>query len=362
MTKTLSARSGGPVTDAVAPLDVVRAHPLCAETPTSVLPLAVTPRESVYVRSNFETPIAHGAWTLAVGGAVRAPFTLSLADIAALPMHTVLATMECAGNWRLGMDPVPTGEPWKYGAVSTTRWRGVSLAALLDRAGVHDDALEVVAVGADAGPCDDAEGEVRFERALPLEVARHPDTLVAMHMDGVPLTAHHGAPLRLLVPNWYGMASVKWLTALDVRTTPFTGYFQSKRYVYDVNGTTTPVTRALVKSMIVLPALHAETAADTVVRGWAWSGSGAIIRVDVAVNDQWHRATVGRAASAYAWTPFELSVSLPPGEVTLRSRATDASGAVQPERIAWNALGYGNNAIRPHTVRAVSGECSDGQS
>ncbi len=362
MTDTRTASAPEAETDTAAPLDVVRVHPLCAETPTSVLPLAVTPRESVYVRSNFETPTAHDAWTLAVGGAVRTSFLLSLTDIAALPVHTVLATMECAGNWRLGMDPVPTGEPWKYGAVSTTRWSGVSLRALLDRAGVHDDALEVVAVGADAGPRDDAEGEVRFERALPLEVARHPDTLVATHMDGEPLTAHHGAPLRLLVPNWYGMASVKWLTALEVHTTPFTGYFQSKRYVYDVNGTKTPVTRALVKSMIVLPALHAETATDTVVRGWAWSGSGPITNVDVAVNDQWHRATVGQAASAYAWTPFELSVSLPPGEVTLRSRATDASGAVQPERIVWNALGYGNNAIRAHSVRAVSGEFSDGQS
>lgn len=336
-----------------APLDVVRAHPLCAETPVSVLRHAVTPPESVYVRSNFDTPPSHAAWSLAVTGAVQSPVVWSLAEIAAMPQHTVLVTMECAGNWRLGMDPVPTGEPWKYGAVSTTRWTGVSLAMLLARAGVHTDALEVVGIGADAGPRDDADGDVRFERALPLAVALHPDTLVATHMDGALLTPNHGAPLRLIVPNWYGMASVKWLSAIDVRTAPFTGYFQSKRYVYDVDGTQTPVSRALVKSMIVSPAPNGETACATTLRGWAWSGYGAITRVEVAVGDEWHEATLGAPASLYAWTPFALSVVLPAGDVVLRSRATDASGAVQPERIVWNSLGYGNNAVRAMTVVAV---------
>lgn len=335
----------------LAPLDVVRAHPLCAETPVVVLQHAITPPESVYVRSNFDTPIAHDAWQLTVGGAVRAPFTLSLTEIATLPVHEVLVTMECAGNWRMGMNPVPPGEPWKYGAVSTTRWSGVSLAALLARAGVAHDAVEVLAVGADAGPRDDADGEVRFERSLPLDVAMHPDTLVATHMDGEPLTAQHGAPLRVLVPNWYGMASVKWLTALEVRTTPFTGYFQSKRYVYQVGDAHTPVTRALVKSMIVSPTSHDTCSPDTEIRGWAWSGHGSIARVEIAVGERWYEAQCGDAASSYAWTPFVLRVPLPAGEVTLRSRATDASGAVQPDAIAWNALGYGNNAVRALTVR-----------
>lgn len=338
--------SGNPA----APLTVVRPHPLCAETPVPLLQHAVTPPASVYVRSNFDTPAAHAAWTLTVGGAVQRDVTFTLDDLASLPQRDVIVTMECAGNWRLGMDPVPEGEPWKYGAVSTTRWRGVSLAALLVAAGVHDDAIEVVARGADAGPRDDADAPVRFERALPLAVARHEDTLVATHMDGAPLSPDHGAPLRLVVPNWYGMASVKWLNELVVRTTPFTGYFQTKRYVYEVDGRATPVTRALVKSMIVAPADGDHTSAETIVRGWAWSGAGAIIRVEVAVNDAWRDAELGVPASPYAWTPFALPVTLPPGEVVLRSRATDASGATQPDRIVWNRLGYGNNAVRAITV------------
>lgn len=335
-----------------APLDVVRAHPLCAETPVSALQHAVTPPESVYVRSNFATPPLHAGWQLSVTGAVDTPLVWSVAEVAAFPPHTVVATMECAGNGRLGMDPVPPGEPWTFGAVSTTRWTGVSLRTLLASAGVSPEAQEVVAIGADTGPRDDADGAVRFERALPMEVALHPDTLVVTHMDGALLTPDHGAPLRLMVPNWYGMASVKWLTAFDVRTTPFTGYFQTQRYVYEVDGTRTPVTRALVKSMIVSPAPNGVTACATTLQGWAWSGCGAITRVEVAVGEVWHEATLGEPASPYAWTPFALPVTLPAGEVVLRSRATDASGAVQPERIVWNSLGYGNNAVRATTVVA----------
>lgn len=328
------------------PLDVVRAHPLCAETPVPQLQHAVTPAESVYVRSNFDTPVAHDGWTLEVRGAVGQPHTLSLRDLMSLPQHTVLVTMECAGNWRLGMTPVPEGEPWKYGAVSTTRWSGVPLSAVLAQAGVSGDAIEVLAIGADTGPRSDAEGIVRFERALPLEVALHPDTLVATHMDGVPLTPEHGAPLRLIVPGWYGMASVKWLAALELRTSPFTGYFQTKRYVYHTDAGTTPVSRALVKSMIVSPETDSMCSAETEMRGWAWSGHGAITRVQVAVNGTWHEAKLGTADSAYAWTPFTLALPLPTGVVELRSRATDASGATQPDTIEWNTLGYGNNAVR----------------
>jgi DMSO/TMAO reductase YedYZ molybdopterin-dependent catalytic subunit len=327
-------------------LDVVRPHPLCAETPVPMLQLAVTPRDSVYVRSNFDTPVAHAPWTLTVSQVVHRPAVFTLAQLAAMPQHELLVTMECAGNWRLGMDPVPEGEPWKYGAVSTTRWSGVPLARLLDLAGVPPNAVDVIACGADAGPRDDAEGTVRFERSLPIAVAMHPDTLVATHMDGQPLTPYHGAPLRLIVPGWYGMASVKWLSELQVSTTPFTGYFQTRRYVYDVDGRVEPVTRALVKSMIVSPQPDSDTTTDCTVRGWAWSGFGAIAQVDVAVNDTWHTASLGSPESPYAWTPFTLDVVLPVGAVTLRSRATDSSGAVQPDAIVWNRLGYGNNGVR----------------
>ncbi len=337
--------------DTAAPLVVVRPHPLCAETPMTVLAQPVTPPESVYVRSNFPNPELDRAHRISVGGAVRASYEIGLEELAAMPQHEVLVTLECAGNWRLGMDPVPTGEPWEYGALSTTRWSGVRLGALLERAGVDASALEVLATGADSGPREDEAGIVQFQRALPIAAAMAPDTIVATHMDGAPLTMDHGAPMRLIVPGWYGMASVKWLTTLELITTPFTGYFQHKRYVFDTPDGIVPVTQALVKSMITAPGDGSTSAHDTVVQGWAWSGAGAITRVDVQVNDGvWLTAELGAPESKWAWTPFTCAVVLPQGAVTLRSRAADATGAEQPERIVWNRLGYGNNAIRAITV------------
>src|SRR5207302_562918 len=130
------------------------------------------------------------------------------------------------------------------------------LAAVLERAGVRPDAREILAGGADSGQPDDAPAPLPFERSLPLDKARHPDTLVAWEMNDEPLTAAHGAPLRLVVPDWYGMASVKWLRRLEARAEPFAGYYQAQRYIYDPadGSAVTPVSRMRVKSLIVSPA------------------------------------------------------------------------------------------------------------
>lgn len=336
-----------------AALDVVRAEPLCAETPVRLLTAPITPAPSVYVRSNFALPPLDATHVIEVGGAVRSPFVVSLAELAALPQRHVTVTMECAGNGRLGMDPLPTGEPWRFGAVSTTTWSGVSLRTLLERAGLELDVVEILGHGADAGPRDDADGEVRFARSLPIADAMHPDTLVATHMAGEPLSYDHGAPVRLIVPGWYGMASVKWLARLEAITTPFTGYFQQQRYVYEVDGVVEPVRRARVKSMITSPIDGGSCGRAVLVQGWAWSGAGPIARVELAVNDApiWIEAALGTPVSAYAWTPFEAELVLPgAGAATIRSRATDMAGNTQPERIPWNRLGYGNNGIRTVAV------------
>jgi len=330
-------------------LDVVRAEPLCAETPARLLSASITPAASVYVRSNFALPTLSATHMIDIGGAVQSPFAISLPELAALPQRHIAVTLECAGNGRLGMDPIPTGEPWRFGAVSTTTWSGVSLCTLLERAGLAADVVEVLGVGADAGPRDDAEGDVRFARSLPIENAMHPDTIVATHMAGAPLSVNHGAPARLIVPGWYGMASVKWLVGLEALVIPFGGYFQRMRYVYDEDGTITPVRRARVKSMITSPTDGQQCARAVTVQGWAWSGAGAIARVELAVNDAaiWMDAALGTPVSAYAWTPFEAELMLPEGATaTIWSRATDTAGNAQPERIAWNRLGYGNNGVR----------------
>lgn len=337
----------------------IRELPYNAESAPSALERAITMDGAHYVRSNFAVPSIDAAqYTLPIDGAVRTSLTLTLADLATWPQHEQVVTMECAGNDRLGLRPVPPGEPWASGAVATARWRGVRLAEVLARVGVEPSACELVAAGADAGPRDDATHPVRFERGLPIDVACHPDTLLATHMNGQPLAPEHGAPVRLIVPGWYGMANVKWVQQLTLVTTPFEGYFQRARYMYVTPQSAEPVTRARVKSMITSPRADSRVpAGPLVVEGWAWSGQGSIVQVDINVGggDTWVPAEVGDAAGPYAWAPFRVEITPPhAGRLVLASRATDASGAVQPDTPPWNALGYGNNAVRPIVVQVTA--------
>ncbi len=349
--------------EGVAALDVevIRQEPFNAETPAHALIAAVTPSASVYVRTNFAVPELDGTHRIRVDGAVASPFMLEARVLREMPQQTLLVTTECAGNDRLTMRPLPTGEPWSFGAVSTAEWRGVLLRDVLERADVDSDVQEIVVTGADSGVRDDAHGDdasrpVTFARSLPAADAMSGDALLATSMNGTPLTAAHGAPVRLVVPGWYGMASVKWVSAITAVREPFVGYFQQHRYVYDERDGISPVTRMRVKSIITSPTDAARCGRDLTVRGWAWSGSGGITRVQIGADggDTWQDAVIGTPASRYAWTPFEAVVHAPcAGRFSLRSRATDATGATQPDVISWNRLGYGNNAVRTIVIDVV---------
>lgn len=331
-------------------LEIIRYAPLNAETPEPALVAETTSIPSAYIRTNFDVPVLSKAHVIEIGGAVRRPLTLSIEALQKMPQRTVKATMECAGNDRLGMRPMPAGEPWQHGALSTITWTGVPLREVLAMAEVSKDAIEVLITAADIGPREDTVGQVRFARSLPIEVALRDETLLALSMNGAPLTPEHGFPIRLAVPGWYGMASVKWVTRIDILKEPFTGYFQRQRYVYDDENGVTPVDRIRVKSIITSPADGSKTATRTLnVSGWAWSGHGAITRVEVGIDggSPWQEAKLGVSDSPHSWTPWSLTITLPhAGRFALRSRATDASGAMQPDQIVWNRLGYGNNAIR----------------
>ena len=341
-------------------VEVIRGTPFNAETPEHGLRAPITPSQNVYIRSNFDIPRLGDEHAIEVRGLVERPFRVTARELRALPQHTLLATMECAGNDRLDMRPLPTGEPWRHGALSTMTWTGVPLDALLARAGVGHGAVEVEIGGADAGPRDDSDGTVRFARSIPIAEAHHPDTLLAIAMNDAPLTPEHGAPVRLVVPGWYGMTNVKWVSYIDVRATPFTGYFQRQRYVYEYPpseserlGTVEPVTRMRVKSAITSPADGSSVARDFVVEGWAWSGIAPVTHVELAVDggETWREAELDPSPSPYAWRAWRCAVSVPrAGRYTLRSRATDASGATQPAMVRWNRLGYGNNAVRSTVV------------
>lgn len=340
-----------------AALVMINPAPYNAEAPPAALIGETTPTELHYVRSNFALPAHDG--TLEIGGAVGAPTTLTLDDLRAMPAHDRTVTLECAGNGRLDMRPLPTGEPWGDFAVSTARWTGALLHEVLASAEPESNGIELLAQGADHGPYhlrailpETDQDNLTFARSLPIELATDPASgiLIAYEMNGQPLGRDHGAPFRLIVPHWYAVASVKWLKRLDVLTEPFTGEFQTGHYMYQwPDRHQEPVSLMRVRARITDPAPGSTIGLGThTVRGKAWSGTGPITRVDVSLTGEgdWQPAQVERARSDHQWQDWSFTwESDSVGRHTLRARATDAAGNVQPDVPPWNRLGYGNNAI-----------------
>ena len=292
-----------------AGLLVHRAHPLNCETPLSELVGGVVvPTARFYVRNNFPVPCldAHD-FRLRVSGLVERPLSLSLRDLQNLRSQTEVVTLECAGNGRTLFDPPVPGERWQYGAVSTAEWSGVPLVEILDRAGVRSAGTEVRFRGADGGEVDNRRGRIHFERSLTLDQARESGAILAYAMNGEPLPLQHGHPLRLVVPGWYGVASVKWLTEIEVTDQAFDGYYQTERYVYywtrDGREEREPVTLQRVRALITEPAPGQEAPpGELVVRGVAWSGAAPISRVEVSVDGgDWREARLVGERKRHSW-------------------------------------------------------------
>lgn len=326
--------------------------PYNAGTPMGALGDPKTPVQHFYVRSHFQVPdLDPGAWRLRVDGEVETALDLSLDDLHGLPSRSLAVTLECAGNGRRAMEPFPGGTPWVFDAVSTAEFTGTSLYRVLDRAGVSPEAAEVVFTGADGGEVGDGR-EVAFERSLPVAVARDPDVLLAWEMNGEPLSPNHGHPLRVVVPEWYAMASVKWLVRIRASAERFRGWFQADRYVYreqEGRPDGTPLTYKRVRAVIARPAdgesLHR---GPVEVTGTAWSGGVPVRRVEVSPDGgaSWHEARLGEAAGEHAASPWRWTWQPErAGRHVLMARATDAAGASQPMESRWNAHGYGNNVV-----------------
>jgi sulfite oxidase len=322
-------------------LVVVRSEPLCAESCLELEEDGLTPWSAFYIRNNFPTPSP--PTQLTVGAAVKRPRSLAPEDLRRLPRRRLTATLECAGNGRAFMSPPVPGEQWRLGAVGTAEWGGVPLSSVLGPAEIGLDAVEVVFTGADG-----------FARSLPIDEALADNVMLVDTMNGEPLTREHGAPFRLLVAGWYGMAAVKWLARIEVSRTAFRGHFQVERYVIGDR----PVSTMQVRSLILDPAEGAVVSPTRqLVRGVAWTGSGHVTLVELSVDDgaTWRPATLVGTPNPYTWRHWEASWSPVRSEpATLLARATDSSGAQQPLQPVWNALGYGNNAAVPRRV-LVSG-------
>lgn len=339
------------------PLTTVTPQPYNAEASLADIGSRVTPVDDFFVRSNFVAPaIEADSWRLRIDGLVREPIDIDLALLRTLPPASRRVTLECAGNGRRLMVPQPPGTPWHLGALGTAVFAGTRLRDVLALAGVQDGAVECVFSGADQGVADEA-GHIRFRRSLPVSVALSEDPLVVWSMNDAPLTRDHGAPVRLVVPHYYAVASVKWLIGIDVVDTPFDGHFQHDRYVYRSPGRdTVPVTHMRVRSLITSHAHDARVSAgEQTIEGIAWSGDGTIVRVDVATSDDgpWLSAALEPAQEPGAAVRWHVRVALNAGTHTLRARATDSSGETQPLTPVWNELGYGNNVVQSIDVTAL---------
>jgi len=326
--------------------------------PYEALRYDVTPVGLHYLLIHYDIPdVDPSTFRLSVGGHVRTPLELSLDALRAMPSRTLAVTMECAGNGRALLDPRPVSQPWLLGAVGNAEWTGVPVREVLARAGVQDDAVEVLFTGADRGV--EGDEEQTYERSLPLDEAiRGDDVLLAHEMNREPLLPQHGSPLRLVVPGWYGMTSVKWLERITVLTEPFDGYQNARAYRMrqDPDDPGEPVTRVFPRSLMVPPGIPefatrariAEAGTHTIV-GRAWSGLGLIEGVEVSTDDgsTWSDAVLGpEPTTMFGWRGWSFEWTAEPGEHVLCCRATDSSGATQPLEPDWNVGGYRNTSIQ----------------
>jgi sulfane dehydrogenase subunit SoxC len=316
----------------------------------------VTPPGMHYLVIHWDIPDADEAtWTVEIDGLVDRPLTLSMDDLRARPAVTRPITMECAGNGRALMPPRAESQPWLDGAVGNAEWTGTPLPPLLEEAGLQASAVELVFTGADHGIQGDVEQDYQWGFALD-DILRD-DVLLAYEMNGQPLPPQHGFPIRLIVPNWYGMCSVKWLRRITAVAEPFDG-FQVGAYQLrqEPEGPGTRVTRKAVRAMMLPPGFSdfpernrfVDAGPQTLV-GRAWSGHGHVARVQVSVDGArtWIDAELGpQPESSASWRGWSFLWDARPGEHVLAVRATDAAGNVQPDDPRWNYGGFMNNAVQ----------------
>ncbi|MGW8742165.1 sulfite oxidase [Streptomyces sp. NPDC055794] len=328
-----------------------------------------TPNDRFFVRNHTSTPVLSAAdWALTVhGDGLTRDRTVdfSLADLRKLPSVTHTAFVECAGNGRSlftgQQGQTVSGTSWTLGAIGVARWRGVRLADVLRRAGLSRRAVDVMPRGLDADyvTADGADlGRVR--RPLPLSKALD-DVLLAYEMNGEPLPPDHGHPVRVLVPSWIGIASIKWVGDIEVSAEPLyspwnTDFYRLFGDAYP-DGGTAPLTGQTVKSAWELDA-GAKLAAGATHRltGRSWSGAGGVVRVDVSTDGggTWHRARLHDAPRRDGWVRWSTRWRpVTPGPYTLLARATDSAGRTQPDATVHNTQGYLFDAVVRHPVNAV---------
>jgi DMSO/TMAO reductase YedYZ molybdopterin-dependent catalytic subunit len=342
----------------------VEKAPVNQETPISALEAELTPIDSFYVRSHFQTPrIDPNDWRLDVGIDGKLNKTFSLDDLKKMPQKTLSATLECAGNSRKLFGEQVEGEiPWGEGAIGTAIWSGVSLMHILRNECALDfdskSTGKIAFEGSDGTNHAPLGKPDKFVRYLSFEKASSEDLIVALEMNDQELTPDHGFPARLIVPGWYGMASVKWLSKISVVSDDFETYFNDVKYVYRWKGKgPKPVTLMCVKSLITRPSDGEDVplGKPLSISGKAWSGSGKIVRVELDDGTNvWTDASLGKDLGKFAWTSWKKEwTPSKRGRVVISCRATDSEGNTQPSVAERNDFLYGYNGASRISLNVV---------
>jgi DMSO/TMAO reductase YedYZ molybdopterin-dependent catalytic subunit len=347
-----------------AGLIIRQREPTNLEMPFDQVESYLTPTELFYIRSHFLAPqLDIASYRLKIDGAVKNPLELSYQELREMSSETRTATLECAGNGRVFLDRHVRGAQWGLGAVSNAEWTGVPLRRLLERAGLEDDACEVVLEGADRGVPEEEPippGPISYARTLPREKAAQPEVLIAYQMNGRDLSRDHGYPLRAIVPGHYGFASVKWLTRIQAVQEPFHGYWQTSDYAYwdylDGRPVRRPLAEMKLKSAIARPQVYETLPPDRLytVFGAAWAGETEVTEIAVSTDGglTWAEAHFLDPARRHVWRRWKFDWLTPkePGQYTLLARAKDANGTVQPDKHDWNYASYAINHLFPIEV------------
>lgn len=331
--------------------------------PLEALRYPITPTGLHYLLIHYDIPqVNANDWRLKIAGLVSRPVDLTLEAIKQRPRRTIPVTMECAGNGRALLAPRRISQPWLLEAIGTAEWTGTPLRGLLDEAGIDPNAVEIVFTGLDKG----VEGEqVQFyQRSSAVGEARREEVLLVYEMNGEPLPPQHGYPLRLLMPGWYGMASVKWLDRIEVIAQPFQGYqmVRAYRYAQTADDPGEAVTLIRARALMIPPGIpdfltraRLVEPGPVTLAGKAWAGRLSVSRVEVSIDggSTWSEAQLGEAMWQHAWRSWTYVWNANPGSHVLCVRASAADGNVQPIDQQWNFGGYGNNGVQrvPVVVR-----------
>ena len=335
--------------------------------PLESLQWDITPPGLHYLLIHYDIPaIDPGTFELVIDGLVDKSLSLDLDALRSRPQISAVVTLECAGNGRAQLLPRPVSQPWLTEAVGTARWTGTPLSSLLREAGVADGAIDVIFTGADHGI--ERGQEQDYQRALPVAEAMGDGVMLAYEMNGAPLPPQHGAPLRLIVPGWYGMAHVKWLRRITIVAEPFDG-FQMRAYRFrDSPGEPgIPLTRIEPRALLIPPGFpdfmsraRVVRSGDVLIEGRAWSGWAEVTAVQISIDggDTWESADLDPRLDSYGWARWTWTWKAEPGSYQLSARATDASGRTQPLGQRWSRGGFANNTIQKVQVAVISSEMS----